>query len=347
MTLILEAMRDTAGDSTRNEVVIPAYTCYSVPAAIQRAGLLPRLCDVDPATLGIDLEKLDRHDFSRTLAVVSSNLYGLPNDLSAIQAVCLRERVYFLDDAAQALGSTVNGQAVGSFGDAGLYSFDKGKVISTMQGGAIVAPHSCLTGAIDASVHRLQGSTLPATTTIMLSMLIYSIFLRPSMYGLAQRVPFAGLGQTRYEPVFPITTLSAFQSGVAARLLPKVERFNSDRRRHAAEYTSLLHGVAGITLPRLVPGARAAYTRYPLRVSNASARYQALRSLNRSGIGATASYPRALADVLEVASTVPKKDLDCPGAREVAATIVTLPTHAYCTRDLPAMVREILVSCLE
>ena len=78
-------MRATIGDSTRNEVIIPAYNCYSVPAAIQRAGLKPRLCDVRPATLGIDTDKLAGRDYSRVLAVLSANLYGVPNDLGAIE----------------------------------------------------------------------------------------------------------------------------------------------------------------------------------------------------------------------------------------------------------------------
>src|SRR5690606_8611336 len=52
MTLILQSMRRAAGDPRRQEVLIPAYTCYSVPASIARAGLRPRLIDVDPQTLG-------------------------------------------------------------------------------------------------------------------------------------------------------------------------------------------------------------------------------------------------------------------------------------------------------
>ena len=75
MTLILKAMRSAAADPTRDEVLIPAYTCYSVPAAIARAGLRPRLCDIDPQTLGMDPEALDRADFSRVLAIISANIF--------------------------------------------------------------------------------------------------------------------------------------------------------------------------------------------------------------------------------------------------------------------------------
>src|SRR5690606_13714195 len=109
------------------------------PASIVRAGLRPRLCDVDPATMGMSPEALERADFSRVLAIVSANLYGLPNALPAIERITRERGVFMLDDAAQALGARIAGRAVGSFGDAGLYSFDKGKIICTIQGGAIVA----------------------------------------------------------------------------------------------------------------------------------------------------------------------------------------------------------------
>ena len=50
MTTILQVMHESAADPGRDEVIIPGYTCYSVPASIARAGLKPRLCDIDPET---------------------------------------------------------------------------------------------------------------------------------------------------------------------------------------------------------------------------------------------------------------------------------------------------------
>src|SRR5688572_17296285 len=85
MTLILQALAKAANDPRRDEVLVPAYTCYSVPASIARAGLRFRLVDVDPRTLGMDPAALETSDFSRVLAVVTSNLYGIPNDLPAIE----------------------------------------------------------------------------------------------------------------------------------------------------------------------------------------------------------------------------------------------------------------------
>lgn len=139
MTLAFAAMKRAAGDPRRVEIVLPGYTCYSVPAAVERAGLVPRICDVDPVTLTPDLDSLAGVDFSRVLAVVSANLYGLPNDLEATESLARHHGIFMLDDAAQALGARYRGRPAGNFGDVGLYSFDKGKNITTLQGGALVA----------------------------------------------------------------------------------------------------------------------------------------------------------------------------------------------------------------
>jgi DegT/DnrJ/EryC1/StrS aminotransferase family len=73
LTILLKALQQR---SDRREVVIPAYTCFSVPSAVARAGLVIRLCDVDPKTLDLDLNALARLDLSRVLCIVPSGLYG-------------------------------------------------------------------------------------------------------------------------------------------------------------------------------------------------------------------------------------------------------------------------------
>lgn len=346
MTVILRAMQLARNDATRDEVLIPAYTCYSVPAAIQRAGLKPRLCDVDPATLGMDADALERCDFSRVLAVISSNLYGLPNDLIGIEAVCRRRGVYLLDDAAQALGASVKDRAVGSFGDAGLYSFDKGKVISTIQGGAIVCGQTELGKQLESALNELPAGAVAESAGNCLKLAIYSVFLRPGLYGFIRALPFTGLGYTRYETRYPIARLARWQLGVAARLLLRLPQLSDGRRRLAGAYHSALDGIPGIALIRPPFGAVPAFARFPLRLCNPGIRDRAVKALSRAGIGATASYPLSLADVPEVVARIPAADRHCPGAREVAQTIVTLPTHAYCPPSIAELSRKALLECM-
>jgi perosamine synthetase len=346
MVLILRAMRATARATGRDEVLIPAYTCYSVPAAIELAGLKPRLCDVDPQTLALDPADLESRDLSRTLAVISANLYGLPNALPALEDACRRAGVYLLDDGAQALGARVGARAVGAFGDAGLYSFDKGKIISTMQGGAIVCRDGELASALAKEIAALPPSAFAETAGNFVKLVAYSVFLRPALYGLFRKLPFAPLGRTPYETDYPIARLSGFQTGVAARLLARVDDFNAARRSQAEALTIALRDHAALELPLPVTGALPAYARFPVRVRDAARRAPLIAALDAAGIGATASYPLALCDVPQVMARLPAGDRDCPGAREVAATLVTLPTHAYCPPDHAARVLAVVERCL-
>jgi perosamine synthetase len=345
MSIILEAMRATS-PAERDEVIVPAYTCYSVPAAIERAGLKPRLCDVDATTLGMDTAALARHDFSRTLAVISANLYGVPNDLATIERICRERGVYMLDDSAQALGARVDGRAVGSFGDAGLYSFDKGKIISTMQGGAIVCREGRLATELGARVAKLPGSRPGEAFSNFAKLAVYSVFLRPGLYGLIRALPFTGLGQTPYETSCPVTTLTRFQTKVAARLIARLEQLNEARRRNAASLGDALCDLPGVDLATIPAGSRPVFARFPLRVRESARRAAAIAALDAAGIGATASYPQALCDVPEVVARIPAADRDCPAARTVASSILTLPTHAFCPPELAARVRTILARCL-
>lgn len=342
MTLILRSMRVAAADQERDEVVIPGYTCYSVAASIARAGLRPRLCDIDPATLGMSVEALERTDFNRVLAIVSANLYGLPDSLTRFERIARERGVYMLDDGAQALGASVDGRPVGSFGDAGLYSFDKGKIICTIQGGAIVARSSAVAQSIAREVAALPQSSGLEILSNCIKLPIYAVCLRPMLYGLVRKLPFLGLGRTEFEPRYPIARLSALQTGLAADLGIRIDALNERRRRVASQLAAALSDLPGVALPTFSQSCTPAYARFPLRMLNAAARDGVIRALDAAGIGATASYPCALIDVPEVRAML-RDPAPTPGARQLASQIVTLPTHGYCPEDLGERVRRTLV----
>ena len=339
MTLALTSMKRVAADSRRVEVVIPGYTCYSVPAAVARAGLVPRLCDVDPSTLTPDLASLDGIDFGRVLAIASANLYGYPNALAEMEDLSRRNGILMLDDAAQALGARYRDRPAGGFGDVGLFSFDKGKVITTLQGGALVADGGRLTKELNAAVIRLRGASLSGTILPLLKLPIYALLLRPRLYGVIRRLPL-GLGLTPYETDYPILRYNRSLAGLAHRQLEHLLDINTPRVRNALRLSEALGSVAGLTMLRVLPGAEAVYTRFPV-LADAARRGALIKALEISGIGATASYPRALIDVPQVAARLAGDQRPTPGAREVAKRIVTLPTHGYSPPDLARRVAAV------
>lgn len=338
MVLALQAMRDANNDPRRTEVIVPAYTCYSVPAAVVKAGLKPRLCDVDPRTLSITADGLGRFDFSRVLGVISANLYGIPNALAEIETIARDNCTRFLDDAAQALGASHAGRPVGGFGDAGLFSFDKGKNITSLEGGALVVSDPRLAAAIDARYTKLPGSRPMQTLMRVAKLAAYSALLRPTLYGFVRKLPGLGLGRTPYDESYPVEQYSRVLAGFAATLLQRLNVLSEQRRHNAAALTEELDELSGVQLIEPPTNSQPVYTRLPILIKDSARRAAVIERLDENGIGATASYPNALCDVPEVASLLPASDLDMPGARRVASSIVTLPTHAYSPANLPARV---------
>lgn len=344
MVVAFEAMKRVAGDPRRIEVIMPGYTCYSVPAAAERAGLLPRLCDVDPATLDVDLASLGEIDFSRVLAIVSANLYGLPNSLPVVEAFAHRQGIFMLDDAAQALGARMASRSAGGFGDVGLYSFDKGKNITTLQGGVLAARKGPLADAITEVAAALPGPAAAGTLTTIAKLVAYSLLLRPTPYGFVRRLPL-GLGLTPYETDYPIAAYDHALAGLAALQLGRLEAITATRTGNARKLLRALFDESLLTPVRPLTGSEPVYARFPV-LAPTEARATLIAALEGAGIGATASYPSALIDVPQVAARLPADQRPTTGARAVASRIVTLPTHAYSPVNLEQCVRDVAARSL-
>lgn len=330
MTLLFRAMRRLAA-SDRNEVMLPSYTCYSIAASAAKAGLKVRIVDIDPGTLDYARADLATADFSNVLAIVATNLYGLPCNLPALAHLARDRGVFLIDDAAQAMGATVGGRPSGTWGDAGLFSFDKGKNISAIDGGVITTQSDDLAAALQQEMAALPGPPIGASAVHVAKALAYAVLLRPSLYGLVTNIPQLELGKTTFTTQFPLDGPDPALSSLAAIMLPRLDAFTTARRTNAA---ALLRSLASIPAIRPIieaPGSSPVYLRLPVLCATESAKRQTIAALNTAGIGASGSYPASLADVPEVRQLMTADPVVADGGRHVARCIVTLPTHPFVT----------------
>lgn len=329
MTLLLRAMRRIRPD--RTEVVLPSYTCYSVAACTMKAGLRPRLVDIHPATLDFVPARLERLDLSRTLAVVATNLYGLANDLPRLRTLARAQGAFLIDDAAQSMGATAAGEWSGTLGDAGLFSFDKGKPASAIDGGAVVTNSDEIGDAVRREVGSLASRPLVASMVPITKAVLYAGLLRPRLYWIPNGIPFLGLGRTEYSTEFPVGGPDRFLAELGVLALGRLDQYVEIRRRNATALISALRPLEQIHAIQPLPGTAPSYLRLPVLMEDRGIRDRALASLHQAGIGATASYPRSLADVPELAETMRNQAGEAAGGRLVADRILTLPTHPYVT----------------
>lgn len=148
----------------KRSVILPATLCTSPPAVTRFAGLVPRFCDVDPATGNMDPAALkvllDAHP--DTLCVIAAHLYGQPCEMISILKRCRQAGVVCLEDAAQAWGATVDGQPVGSFGDLSIVSFGHTKILDAGGGGAVLTDDADLVDQLRVRVSSLRAKPVEA-----------------------------------------------------------------------------------------------------------------------------------------------------------------------------------------
>jgi 8-amino-3,8-dideoxy-alpha-D-manno-octulosonate transaminase len=126
-----------AGIGAGDEVIVPPFTFVATFEAVLLAGAVPVFADVDE-TLCLDPAAVERAIGDRTRAVVVVHMCGSMAQIDALAEVCRRKDVILIEDTAQAVGGTFGGQALGTFGRLGCFSFDAVKTMTCGEGGAVV-----------------------------------------------------------------------------------------------------------------------------------------------------------------------------------------------------------------
>ncbi len=120
-----------------DEVVLPTFCCTAVVPPILALGATPVLADVG-AELNLTVETVEAALTRKTKAVIVPHLFGNPVEIDRVIEMVSGRNIRVIDDAAQALGATIDGRPVGSFGDAGILSFGAEKICFGLGGGVLV-----------------------------------------------------------------------------------------------------------------------------------------------------------------------------------------------------------------
>lgn len=118
LTLGVKALGLGKGDG-----VVVAANVYPTSFGLAHSGIKLQLSDVDPSTMNIDLQNIEKVVDSTTKAIVLVHLYGNAVDLMPIIRFAKKRKIYLIEDCAQAIGTEYQGRKVGSFGDVACFSF--------------------------------------------------------------------------------------------------------------------------------------------------------------------------------------------------------------------------------
>ncbi len=120
------------------EVIVPAMTFVATAHALQWQRITPVFCDIAPGSHNLDPQCVERMITPRTTGIMGVHLWGQPCEIEALTDVARRHNLKLLFDAAHAFGCSYNGQMIGNFGDAEVFSFHATKFLNSLEGGAIV-----------------------------------------------------------------------------------------------------------------------------------------------------------------------------------------------------------------
>lgn len=312
----------------RDAVAIPAYTCYSVPAAVVRAGLKVRLVEMDPETWDFDYTALEAVSGERLLAILSAHLFGLVADVPRARAIAATKGAYLIDDAAQALGARLGDRWAGTMGDVGLFSLGRGKALGAVEGGLAVTDSVEIAREIGAEVGALPPAGIVRSAALAGQMLAGAALLHPSLYRIPQSLPFLRLGETVFDPRFPLRRFSGLARSLFGLLFDRMEAVCDARRRNASQLEAALAGNKAFSPPVTLPGSSPVFIRFPVLARDAQLRERALDALHAAGIGASGYYPAAICDIPELARR-PDPPAHCPRAEELSRRLLTLPSHPF------------------
>jgi perosamine synthetase len=132
--LALEAM----GIGKNDEVILPAISWIAIARAVTLVGAKPVFVDVCDKTLNIDPEKIENKISKKTAAIIVVHMYGYSCEIEKILKICKKYKIKLLEDSAPALGSMNKNKYLGTIGDAGVYSFQGAKIVTSGEGGMLI-----------------------------------------------------------------------------------------------------------------------------------------------------------------------------------------------------------------
>jgi perosamine synthetase len=314
--LILSGLHGLTG---KRKVIIPAYTCFSVPSAIRMAGLDIVPCDIRPETLDYDFPELRSVIDDDTLCIVATHLFGIPSDVERIRSLCGDRGIYIIEDGAQAMGADTGHGKLGTLGDAGFFSFGRGKNITCGSGGVIITSVEDIAESIRGHHSRTDPVSVFEYIQEIVETIFLSIFLNPYLYWFPRNLPFLRIGETRFYPTFPVHEMSGFKAGLLYDWRRKLEHFNRCRSRNGDDYMGSIPLPDGAAIySRGIP-----YLRFPVYARNRTGKEKLCREGGRLGI--SPMYPCPVHRIREIQESFPYAKY--AHAEAVADTLVALPTH--------------------
>jgi perosamine synthetase len=237
-----------------DEVIIPSFTMIATAFAVCYTGAKPVFVDAEAATWNIDCAKIEQKLSPRTKAILPVHVYGHACDMDAIASIAEARNLLVLEDAAEAIGSRYKGKPCGALGDMACFSFFANKLVTTGEGGMVVARD-------ERFAERLR-------------------------YYKNLCFPVNGPRRYTHEDIGFNYRMPNVLAAIGLAQLERADFYLECRRKNAARYDERLRGQRGITTPPNLPYTLNSYWMYGILIEDdfGISRDEVMRGLAEAGI---------------------------------------------------------------
>jgi dTDP-4-amino-4,6-dideoxygalactose transaminase len=244
-----------------DEVIVPSFTFFATASAVSRLGAKPVFADIEPVSFNLSPVDTARKVTQRTKAIIPVHLFGQMAEMQSFNTLAQHHGIAVIEDAAQAVGSELEGRRAGSWGDMGAFSF---------------YPTKNLGGAGDGGLVTARNEVLRQRLHLL------------HVHGMEPRY---------YHSIIGINSrLDSFQAAILNVKMKYLEGWTMMRIQNAARYNDLFDDAGltqTLTLPKSLPNRRHVWNQYTVRVPDGR-RDDLRQSLSERKIGAEIYYPLGL-----------------------------------------------------
>jgi len=190
-TATMQSALMAAGVGVGDEVIVPAFTVFSTPAAVLHCNAVPVIVDVDPDTWTVSVEAVRERITPRTRAIIPVAICGLPADLDPIMRLAGEHRLVVIEDNAQCILGQYRGRVAGSIGHFASFSFQASKTVTCGDGGILICSDDALALAARkaATLGFKDLTTRPGDNVVSEQLRCRPDYQRHDSLGWNQRLP--------------------------------------------------------------------------------------------------------------------------------------------------------------
>ncbi len=246
-------------DIKDKEVIVPSFTFIATANAVVLAGGKPVFAESESETFGLDAEDVKKRINDKTKAIIPLHYGGFPSrDIEKLRKIADENNILLIEDAAESLGSGINGKKVGSFGHSAMFSFCQGKVLSTGEGGLIVTDSQEIFEKV--KLIRSHGRVEEAQDY------------------------FSSTGDNDYIQAGYNFRMPTMCAALGLSQLKKIQKIIDLRRKQAHYLSRELSKIKGIIVPKELDNHYQVYQMYTIQLPNEEIRNSLQNHLTKNGI---------------------------------------------------------------